>query len=184
MKADPENMSGPWTMSAWTASYRGQNWQLQLGHGATVVQKDRFQTSSNELCFKMQRTTRLCTYSHSSFKRTSQNVVHWQLGVVAPHLCGTYALGWWDKEAIFCSSSSTSWHILPFEKYPNKEKSTNRKEKATVHFLYLLLNLLVVNPVFSFLTSSGGRSRSSSTSQPPPSSFPIPSSLNPSWASI
>lgn len=34
------------------------------------------------------------------------------------------------------------------------------------------------------LTSSGGSSMSSSMSQPPPSSFPVPSSPKPSWASM
>lgn len=58
------------------------------------------------------KTLKLFTYSHGSFKRASQDVVHRQLRVVAPQLCGTHALGWWDEETVFCSSSSTSRNVL------------------------------------------------------------------------
>lgn len=54
--------------------------------------------------------------------------------------------------------------------------------KLTSSILCTLFTFNMRN-VFS-LTSSGGRSRSSSTSHPPPSSFPNPSSPNPSGASM
>lgn len=39
-------------------------------------------------------------------------MVHGQLGVVAPHLRGAHALGWWDEEAVFSSSTSACRDVL------------------------------------------------------------------------
>lgn len=51
-------------------------------------------------------------YPHSSFKGSSQDVIYWQLGIVAPHLSWTHPLGWRHEEAVLCRSTSAQRNIL------------------------------------------------------------------------
>lgn len=115
-RAGPGNRSGPWTASAWTETCRVQSSQLLPGHAATVERKKGAVGISvkNNLRpnFDSKLKRKSTTYSHGSFERARQDVVHWQLRVVAPHLGRTHALGRWDKEAIFCSSRSASRNVL------------------------------------------------------------------------
>ena len=46
------------------------------------------------------------TYPGGRLEGACQDVVHWQLGVVAPRLRGAHSLGGWDEEAVLSPASS------------------------------------------------------------------------------
>ena len=97
------------------------------------------------------------TYPGGRLEGACQDVVHGQLGVVAPRLGGAHSLGGWDEEAVLSPASTAGRHILLAEEPTGqiqlclrKRFLANRAIVSTIYFLLITYYLFFAG-VLSFL---------------------------------